>query len=408
MADDIFITTATLTDTLTATGTVDAGPVVITDANNPSSPISKLPGGTYTCTEVTSLVAEFSADDTTPVTGQSVSFTDQTSGGSPSSWIWDFGDGSVSTNQNPTHTYTIAGTYTVKLVVISGSLIGDIETKSNYVVVGYDTDAQAFITAAGITGTPQKNAINQFVTDLKGTANALTPNGSDIWSGFVAANHPIYPYCPIDDSTCNSTCSSFNLIDPTVMQLTFNNFVAGDFTPGGVTGGSGKYASLALTPSSGQVALDDYGGDAYILSNVIENSVDFGVTDAGFTNALFMAVRFAANAFFCRINDATSTSSTVVYDSRGLYSMERSASNARSFARDHLAFLTDSVSSVARSGSTMALHARNVDGTIDAYSTRTYGGFCPNRVSFSADEFEDWADAWDRYQLNVITGGRKP
>ena len=35
----------------------------------------------------------------------------------PQNWLWDFGDGSSSTLQNPSHTYAASGTYTVKLVV---------------------------------------------------------------------------------------------------------------------------------------------------------------------------------------------------------------------------------------------------------------------------------------------------
>lgn len=44
-----------------------------------------------------------------------VQFTD-ISTGTPTSWLWDFGDSTTSTAQNPSHTYT-AGTYTVKLTV---------------------------------------------------------------------------------------------------------------------------------------------------------------------------------------------------------------------------------------------------------------------------------------------------
>jgi PKD repeat protein len=33
------------------------------------------------------------------------------------SWLWQFGDGSTSTNQNPMHVYTTAGVYTATLAV---------------------------------------------------------------------------------------------------------------------------------------------------------------------------------------------------------------------------------------------------------------------------------------------------
>lgn len=48
------------------------------------------------------------------VANQPVQFTDQ-SGNSPFAWDWDFGDGGMSTDQNPSHTYSSFGTYTVTL-----------------------------------------------------------------------------------------------------------------------------------------------------------------------------------------------------------------------------------------------------------------------------------------------------
>lgn len=44
----------------------------------------------------------------------SVHFSD-TSTGNPISWDWDFGDGTNSTSQNPTHVYSNPGTYTVRM-----------------------------------------------------------------------------------------------------------------------------------------------------------------------------------------------------------------------------------------------------------------------------------------------------
>ena len=55
----------------------------------------------------------------TPVSGEyplPVQFTDTSQGG-PTSWAWDFGDGTTSNLTNPAHTYAAAGTYTVSLTV---------------------------------------------------------------------------------------------------------------------------------------------------------------------------------------------------------------------------------------------------------------------------------------------------
>ncbi len=47
-----------------------------------------------------------------------VNFTD-TSGNGVTSWHWDFGDGTTSSAQNPTHIYTKTGTYTVSLSTVN-------------------------------------------------------------------------------------------------------------------------------------------------------------------------------------------------------------------------------------------------------------------------------------------------
>ncbi|MEO1052375.1 MAG: PKD domain-containing protein [Bacteroidota bacterium] len=48
-----------------------------------------------------------------------VSFNDLSTPGSGAinSWIWDFGDGNSSTDQNPSHTYNLSGVYNVSLIV---------------------------------------------------------------------------------------------------------------------------------------------------------------------------------------------------------------------------------------------------------------------------------------------------
>lgn len=67
-----------------------------------------------------SLTASFTFSPASPVAGQSVQFTDASTG-SPTAWSWSFGDGGTSTAQNPSHAYAAAGTYTVSLTSASGS-----------------------------------------------------------------------------------------------------------------------------------------------------------------------------------------------------------------------------------------------------------------------------------------------
>ena len=50
-------------------------------------------------------------------TGLSSSFTNSSTSGSGTTYLWDLGDGNTSTLMDPTHTYAIAGTYTVCLTV---------------------------------------------------------------------------------------------------------------------------------------------------------------------------------------------------------------------------------------------------------------------------------------------------
>ena len=62
----------------------------------------------------TAPTASFTATPTSGTAPLTVDFTD-TSTGSPTSWDWSFGDGSTSTSRNPSHTYSVAGTYTARL-----------------------------------------------------------------------------------------------------------------------------------------------------------------------------------------------------------------------------------------------------------------------------------------------------
>ncbi len=71
---------------------------------------------------ITSMLQYSPSNGTAPL---SVMFTD-TSSGNPTSWYWDFGDGSTSREQNPVHHYLNRGTYSVMLLAENRDYSGSV------------------------------------------------------------------------------------------------------------------------------------------------------------------------------------------------------------------------------------------------------------------------------------------
>jgi PKD repeat protein len=65
---------------------------------------------------INTTLAEFNSNVTSGQSPLPVNFTDLSSP-VPSSWLWEFGDGNISTSQNPTYTYPSVGNYTITLTV---------------------------------------------------------------------------------------------------------------------------------------------------------------------------------------------------------------------------------------------------------------------------------------------------
>ena len=130
--------TASFTDTSTDDGTISAWSWDFGDSNtsteqNPSHtyaaagtyPVSLIVTDDLGATDTTSQDVAVTAPNGIPeasftftTTDLTATFTDtSTDDGTIASWSWDFGDDSTSTEQNPSHTYATAGTYSVSLVV---------------------------------------------------------------------------------------------------------------------------------------------------------------------------------------------------------------------------------------------------------------------------------------------------
>jgi gliding motility-associated-like protein len=84
-------------------------------------------------------VVRFTANTVTGCTPLVVNFKDMSSvaGGTPTAWVWNFGDGTSSTDANPVHTYTkdTTQTYSVSLTVTSNNNCTGFYPLKNYIQV---------------------------------------------------------------------------------------------------------------------------------------------------------------------------------------------------------------------------------------------------------------------------------
>ncbi len=156
-----------------------------------ATPASVSPGVTQIVTEPGTLAPQppISAFSAEPRSGQyplTVSFSD-ISTGSPDSWLWNFGDGESSTEQNPAHTYRNTGTYPVTLTV-SNPYGSNTRTKADYIAAGT-------IPAANFVGMPKDGA-----APLEVQFNDLSTGNPGSWSwdfgdGQISTGHnPSHTY----------------------------------------------------------------------------------------------------------------------------------------------------------------------------------------------------------------------
>lgn len=113
------------------------------------------------------------------------------SSGTPTAWSWDFGDGAVSNDKNPVHTFTAFGSYTVSLTV-SNPYGADTRVKPSYVAVGPRQESltpipQVTVTPASTSGGEGRDtSIIGLIREAKGTTEKNLPTSGIIPPQFMA------------------------------------------------------------------------------------------------------------------------------------------------------------------------------------------------------------------------------
>jgi hypothetical protein len=178
-----------------------------------------------------------------------------------------------------------------------------------------DADAQAFITAASITNTTQKNAINTLVLDLKSFG---------IWSKMKA----IYPMVG-----GNLFSHKFNLKDPRDLDVAFRLLFVGNVLhdSNGIKG-TNAYANTFLTPS---VSLNNNNTHLSIYSrtNIAGTYVDFGCNSTtDFSPRFAMHLKWIDNKGYFDMNNASNARITIspMPDSLGLITLSRTSNSTMS------------------------------------------------------------------------------
>ena len=213
----------------------------------------------YVLVDVIPPVAAFSALTNSGIAPLSVAFADQSTGGTPTAWTWNFGDGSTSTQPNPMHVYTTSGYFTVSLNV-SNAYGSDSLTQTNLVTVNYVPPIAAF-SAQPTTGN-SPFVVHFTDASVGGVATSWSWNFGDGATSTV--QHPAHTYTVPGNYTVSLTATNAYGSNQSVRT----NYIS-------VGAGSSIYADFVGSPTNGPAPLQVNFTDLSV-GNVVLWEWDFG------------------------------------------------------------------------------------------------------------------------------------
>ena len=184
--------------------------------------------------------------------GEAMVFTDQSTDNiSVDSWAWDFGDGTTSTQQNPSHTFAAAGDYTVTLEVENPNgcpnTINAQVTVFPIPVASFDFTevCEDLLTDLNSTSTVDApSAITGYQWDINdnGTIDYTSQNTTHDFNGFGNYNVNL---TVISDAGCtNSVSNSIDVYPLPIVDFTVNPLCFGEAT---------NFTDQTVVPAGGSV-----------------------------------------------------------------------------------------------------------------------------------------------------------
>jgi hypothetical protein len=208
-----------------------------------------------------------------------------------------------------------------------GFSASSIITQSSISAGGTDSDAQAFIDAAGITDSTQQSAINTLVTDLK-TAN--------IWTKMKA----VYP---IVGGSASS--HKYNLVNPLDSDAAYRLAFAAGMTHAstGMSPGGTSYASTYLVPNTALTVRNTHLSIYVRTDTAAGNKIEMGCANATTANpSMGLFAKYSAtNAVSDAYNNSTNRLSISNSDAKGYYVSSRTSSTLHKLYKNGSVIGTD-------------------------------------------------------------------
>jgi len=248
---------------------------------------------------------------------------------------------------------------------------------------GIDPDAQAYITAAGITDPTEQAAVNQLVLDLKGSGS--TTNNTDVWSD----SYTIYPLSPT-----SLTAAKYNLKDPT-QNITWLNSPTHAYT--GITGnGTDAYGDTNWNPTTEGVDIynagltysGEYSGGDYALG-VLNSSIWLNIRTVSNIRIAYIgtsgsSVSFANTTRLITTSSRTDKFLNQVYNNGVFQSQNTTSGGSTNAAPNANVFIL----ALSNSGALSAPFAGEID-------------FAAAHKGLSANQAKDLSDAITTYNTAV-------